>query len=91
LFLCAAKKYGCTQRSETGRVKTVAQSRAAVVPYQDLLRLHLDERASRLIGAIGKRKRNGRTYLYETFRIGTVMVSRYLGDAKPGRRAPGPR
>jgi hypothetical protein len=72
-------------------MEIVAQSHAAIVAYQGRLRLHLDERASRLIGAIGKPKRNGRTYLYETCRIGTVMVSRYLGDAKPERRAPGPR
>lgn len=68
-------------------MEIVAQSRAAVVAYQDLLRLHLDERASRLIGTIEERKRNGRTYLYEKFRIGTEMVSRYLGEDKPELRA----
>jgi hypothetical protein len=68
-------------------METVAQSRAAVVAYQDLLRLHLDERASHLIGTIEERKRNGRTYLYEKFRIGTEMVSRYLGEDKPELRA----
>ncbi|WP_281349386.1 hypothetical protein [Nitratireductor arenosus] len=41
----------------------VAHSRPAVVAYQDLLRLHLDERAASLIGTIEERKRNGRTYL----------------------------
>jgi hypothetical protein len=65
----------------------VAHSRAAVVAYQDLLRLHLDESASSLVGAVEERKRNGRTYLYEKFRIGTEMVSRYLGEDKPDLRA----
>jgi len=68
-------------------MEIVAQSRAAVVAYQDLLRLHLNERASRLIGTIEERKRNGRTYLYEKFRFGTEMVSRYLGEDKPELRA----
>lgn len=67
-------------------MEIVAQSRAAVVAYQDLLRLHLDERASSLIGTIEERKRNGRIYLYEKFRIGTEMVSRYLGEDKPELR-----
>lgn len=64
-----------------------AHSRSAVVAYQDLLRLHLDEQASGLIGTIEERRRNGRTYLYERFRIGTEMKSRYLGEDKPELRA----
>lgn len=64
-----------------------SHSRPAVVAYQDLLRLHLDERAARLIGTIEERKRNGRIYLYEKFRIGTEMVSRYLGEDKPELRS----
>jgi hypothetical protein len=64
----------------------VAHSRPAVVAYQDLLRLHLDERASRLVGTIEERLRNGRTYLYERFRIGTEMMSRYLGEDRPELR-----
>jgi hypothetical protein len=68
-------------------MKIVAHSRPAVVAYQDLLRLHLDERASGLVGSIEERRRNGRTYLYEKFRIGTEMVSRYLGEDKPDLRA----
>lgn len=64
----------------------IAHSRPAIVAYQDLLRLHLDERASSLIGTIEERRRNGRTYLYERFRIGTEMVSRYLGEDKPELR-----
>ncbi|UUP18364.1 nucleotidyltransferase family protein [Nitratireductor thuwali] len=68
-------------------MKIVAHSRPAVVAYQDLLRLHLDERASGLVGTIEERERNGRTYLYERFRIGTDMMSRYLGEDKPELRA----
>lgn len=68
-------------------MEIVTQSRSAVVAYQDLLRLHLDERASSLIGTIEERKRNGRIYLYKKFRIGTEMVSRYLGEDKPELRA----
>lgn len=67
-------------------MEIIAHSRPAVVAYQDLLRLHLDERASGLVGTIEERKRNGRTYLYEKFRIGTEMVSRYLGEDKPDLR-----
>ncbi|QBK31723.1 nucleotidyltransferase family protein [Roseitalea porphyridii] len=65
----------------------VAHSRPAVVAYQDLLRLHLDERAANIVGAIEERHRNGRKYLYERFRIGTEMVSRYLGEDRPELRA----
>ncbi len=64
-----------------------AHSRAAVVAYQDLLRLHLDESAAALLGSIEARKRNGRTYLYERFRIGTEMKSRYLGEDSEELRA----
>ncbi|MTH61607.1 nucleotidyltransferase family protein [Paracoccus litorisediminis] len=64
-----------------------SHSRAAQVAYQDLLRLHLDETASELIGSIEERARNGRTYLYDKFRIGTEMKSRYLGEDTPELRA----
>ncbi len=60
-----------------------ALSRTAVVAYQDLLRLHLDEAASALIGTIEERHRNGRTYLYDRFRLGTTMISRYIGESTP--------
>jgi hypothetical protein len=65
----------------------VSHSRAAQVAYQDLLRLHLDEGASMLVGSIEERHRNGRTYLYDKFRIGTEMKSRYLGEGTPELRA----
>lgn len=67
-------------------MKPISHSRAAVVAYQDLLRLHLDEQASNLTGSIEERHRNGRTYLYERFRLGTEMISRYLGEATPELR-----
>ncbi|MCB1347120.1 MAG: hypothetical protein KDK11_00165 [Maritimibacter sp.] len=65
----------------------IAHSRTAQVSYQDLLRLHLDEAASGLVGTVEERRRNGRTYLYERFRIGTEMQSRYLGEDTPELRA----
>lgn len=64
----------------------VSHSRTAQVAYQDLLRLHLDEAISSLLGSIEERHRNGRTYLYERFRIGSEMKSRYLGEDTPELR-----
>lgn len=64
-----------------------SHSRAAQVAYQDLLRLHLDDAASGLIGSIEERHRNGRVYLYDRFRLGTEMKSRYLGEGTPDLRA----
>ena len=64
----------------------ISHSRAAQVAYQDLLRMHLDEAASEIIGSIEERRRNGRTYLYDRFRIGTEMKSRYLGEDSPDLR-----
>lgn len=68
-------------------MEIVAHSRTAVVAYQDLLRLHLDEWASSVVGTIEERRRGGRTYLYDRFRMGTAMVSRYLGEDRPELRA----
>ncbi|WP_353476756.1 GSU2403 family nucleotidyltransferase fold protein (plasmid) [Salipiger sp. H15] len=64
----------------------ISHSRAAQVAYQDLLRMHLDEAASEIIGSVEERHRNGRTYLYDRFRIGTEMKSRYLGEDSPDLR-----
>ncbi|WP_158967213.1 nucleotidyltransferase family protein [Chachezhania sediminis] len=61
-------------------------SRTAQVAYHDLLRLHLDEVASGLLGSIEERHRAGRTYLYDKFRLGTEMRSRYLGEDTPALR-----
>lgn len=65
----------------------VSLSRNAQVTYQDLLRLHLDETASDLVGSLEERHRNGRTYLYDRYRLGTEMRSRYLGEDSPELRA----
>lgn len=59
----------------------IPHSRAAQVAYQDLLRMHLDEAASDIVGSIETRQRNGRTYLYYRFRIGNQMKS----DARQGQ------
>lgn len=64
----------------------ISHSRAAQVAYQDLVRLHLDDRASGLIGSVEERRRNGRVYLYDKFRLGTEMKSRYLGEGTPELR-----
>ncbi|MCA0043330.1 nucleotidyltransferase family protein [Celeribacter litoreus] len=64
-----------------------SHSRAAQVAYQDLKRLHLDEAASEIVGSIEERQRGGRVYLYDKFRIGTTMRSRYLGEATPELRS----
>ena len=61
-------------------MSAISYSRAAQAAYQDLLRLHLEETASELIGSVEERVRNGRSYLYDKFRIGTAMKSRYLGE-----------
>lgn len=63
-----------------------SHSRAAQVAYHDLLRMHLDEAASDVVGSIEERHRNGRTYLYDRFRVGTEMKSRYLGEDSPALR-----
>ena len=65
----------------------VSHSRNAQVAYQDLLRLHVDEGVSNIVGSIEERHRGGRTYLYDKFRIGTEMKSRYLGEGTPDLRA----
>ncbi|NDW34596.1 GSU2403 family nucleotidyltransferase fold protein [Salipiger sp. PrR007] len=67
-------------------MEPISHSRAAQVAYQDLLRMHLDEAASEIIGSIEERRRNGRTYLYDRFRIGIEMKSRYLGEDSPDLR-----
>ena len=58
----------------------VSHSRAAQVACQDLLRMHLDAAVAEVVGSIEGCRRNGRTYLYDRFRIGTEMKSRYLGE-----------
>ena len=67
-------------------MEPTSHSRLAQVAYQDLLRMHLDEAASEVVGSIEARERNGRIYLYDRFRIGTEMKSRYLGEDSPDLR-----
>lgn len=64
-----------------------SHSRSAQAAYHDLLRLHLDEQAAGILGTIEERKHGTRTYLYDRFRIGTEMKTRYLGEDKPELRA----
>jgi len=64
----------------------ISHSRIAQVAYQDLLRLHLDDQASEILGSIEERHRNGRVYLYDKFRLGTEMKSRYLGEGTDALR-----
>ena len=68
-------------------MQIISYSRTAQVAYQDLPRLHQDEAASELIDSGEERHRNGRVYLYDKFRIGTEMKSRYLGEGKDELRA----
>lgn len=71
---------------ERSQLEPISHSRAAQVAYQDLLRMHLDEAAAEIVGSVEERRRNGRTYLYDRFRIGTEMKSRYLGEDSPELR-----
>lgn len=58
-------------------------SLAGHTAYADLKRLHLDEQTSHLIGTIRRKKIGGKAYLYDTFRIGTKMYDRYIGESTP--------
>lgn len=51
--------------------------------YIDLLRLLQDDSAAAAIGSVERKVRNGRTYLYDRYRLGAKVVSRYLGEATP--------
>jgi len=68
-------------------VAIASLSQTAQVAYQDLLRLHQDAAAAELLGSIEERRRAGRVYLYDKFRIGAHMKSRYLGEDSPELRA----
>ena len=68
-------------------MRITSYSRTAQVAYQDLLRLHQDEAASEVVGSVEERHRNGRVYLYDKFRLGTEMRSRYLGEGTDELRA----
>jgi len=51
--------------------------------YTDLLNSLRDEQASEIHGSVERKERNGRTYLYDRYRIGQKVVSRYIGEATP--------
>lgn len=51
-----------------------------------MLRMHLDEAASKFVGSIEECQRNGRTYPYDRFRIETEIKNRYLGEDNPASR-----
>ncbi|WP_245894602.1 GSU2403 family nucleotidyltransferase fold protein [Paracoccus indicus] len=48
--------------------------------------MHLDVVSSEVRGSLEVRQRSGRTYLYDRFRVGTKMKSRYLGEDTPELR-----
>jgi hypothetical protein len=55
-------------------------SPTAQAAYHDLVSLLLDDAAADIRGAPTARKRNGRTYWYDRYRIGKEVHERYLGE-----------
>ncbi|MBR9766166.1 MAG: hypothetical protein GYB53_22300 [Rhodobacteraceae bacterium] len=55
--------------------------------YHDLLRLLKDEAASGLRGTPTSLSRNGRTYWYDSYRIGSAVRKTYIGEDSPQLRA----
>lgn len=51
--------------------------------YADLLASLLDGQASELRGSIERKERNGRVYIYDRFRAGTKIISKYIGEGTP--------
>lgn len=51
--------------------------------YHDLLRSLQDDSAADIRGAPRRETRNGKIYWYETFRVGTDVRKRYLGEDTP--------
>jgi len=64
----------------------ISLSASAQTTYQDLLRMHLEAAASEFVSSLEERRSGNRTYLYDRFRIGTEMKSRYLGEDSPELR-----
>ncbi len=58
-------------------------SQTAQAAYHDLVSLLLDEATSDIRGAPTPRQRNGRTYWYDRYRIGSDTRERYLGEETP--------
>ncbi|MGL6212212.1 MAG: nucleotidyltransferase family protein [Paracoccaceae bacterium] len=59
----------------------------AVSAYLDLIRALLDEAASDLRGTPTPLHRNGRTYWYDSFRVGNDLQKRYIGEDSPDMAA----
>lgn len=55
--------------------------------YHDLLRALRDEAGSELRGTPTRVTRNGRVYWYDSFRVGTDVRKRYIGEDSPDLRA----
>lgn len=62
-------------------MRATYHSSIGLTAYADLLRLHLDDAAAEIRGTIERKERNGRTYIYDRYRIGQRSVSRYIGEA----------
>ncbi|KPF65568.1 hypothetical protein IP69_17790 [Bosea sp. AAP35] len=54
--------------------------------YHDLLNALRDESVSELRGAPTRVERNGRTYWYDSYRVGTEVKKRYIGEDTPQLR-----
>ncbi len=67
--------------------RTSFHSLSGHTAYADLLRLHKDAAASDLIGTVERKERNGRVYLYDRYRTGNKVQSRYIGEATPETEA----
>lgn len=55
-------------------------SATADAAYNDLVRELMDEAVSDIQGTPVRMKRNGRVYWYDTFRVGTAVRKRYIGE-----------
>ncbi len=62
-------------------------SPTAQAAYHDLVSLLLDEAVSDIRGTPTPRDRNGRTYWYDRYRIGSEVKERYLGEDSEALRA----
>lgn len=68
-------------------IETIAHSHIGHAAYQDLLRLHKEGAVAEVVGNVQRKERGGRLYLYDTYRVGTKVVSRYIGEATPETEA----
>lgn len=74
-------------RTEVGMETGIAHSLIGHTAYADLLASHLDSQAGELRGSIERKERNGRIYVYDRFRTGTKIISRYIGEGTPDLEA----